>query len=111
MTKYTSDSIGPAEGRYQARIDENAVSYAASVTPPVIRRLAARQKRAELSARELEVLQLLTKGRSNKEISAALFVSEDTVKAHLKTLFVKLGVKDRTEAAIYAVRHGIVHLD
>jgi two-component system NarL family response regulator len=77
----------------------------------VTRRLAARQKRAELSARELDVLQLLTKGRSNKEMATALFVSEDTIKAHLKTLFVKLGVKDRTEAAIYAVRHGIVHLD
>ncbi len=38
-------------------------------------------------------------------------ISEDTLKAHLKTLFVKLGVKDRTEAAISAIRHGIVHLD
>jgi DNA-binding NarL/FixJ family response regulator len=74
-------------------------------------RLAVRQKRAELSHREMEVLQLLTKGRSNKEIGSALFITEDTVKAHLKTLFVKLGVQDRTEAAITAIRQGIVHLE
>jgi DNA-binding NarL/FixJ family response regulator len=75
------------------------------------KRLAERQQRANLSPRETEVLQLLTKGRSNKEIAASLFLSEDTVKAHLKTLFAKLKVQDRTEAAISAIRHGIVHLD
>jgi two-component system, NarL family, response regulator len=77
----------------------------------VAKRLAARRQRADLSQREMEVLQLLTKGRSNKEISASLFITEDTVKAHLKTLFSKLNVKDRTEAAISAIRHGIVHLE
>lgn len=75
------------------------------------KRLAERQRRADLSPRETEVLQLLTKGRSNKEIASSLFISEDTVKAHLKTLFSKLKVQDRTEAAISAIRHGIVHLD
>jgi two-component system NarL family response regulator len=73
--------------------------------------LALRQRRADLSEREMEVLQLLTRGRSNKEISSSLFISEDTVKSHLKTLFAKLQVQDRTEAAISAIRHGIVHLD
>jgi len=75
------------------------------------RRLAERQRRPELTSRETEVLQLLIKGRSNKEIGAALFLCEDTVKAHFKTLFGKLKVQDRTEAAITAIRHGIVHLD
>jgi DNA-binding NarL/FixJ family response regulator len=79
--------------------------------PKLAARLAARQQRPELSPREMDVLQLLVKGRSNKEIGAALFVCEDTVKAHFRTLFVKLGVQDRTEAAITAIRHGIVHLD
>jgi DNA-binding NarL/FixJ family response regulator len=79
--------------------------------PKVAERLAARQHRAELSPREMDVLRLLIKGRSNKEIGTALFVGEDTVKAHLKTLFAKLGVQDRTEAAISAIRHGIVHLE
>jgi two-component system NarL family response regulator len=82
-----------------------------SLLPKVAKRLHARQQRAELSDRETSVLELLTKGRSNKEISAALFVTEDTVKAHLKTLFVKLNVQDRTGAAISAIRHGIVHLE
>jgi two-component system NarL family response regulator len=81
------------------------------LSPKVAGRLAARQQREELSQREMEVLQLLVKGRSNKEIGAALFICEDTVKAHFRTLFVKLGVQDRTEAAINAIRHGIVHLD
>jgi two-component system NarL family response regulator len=77
----------------------------------VAERLAARRRRADLSQRETEVLSLLTKGRSNKEISSSLFITEDTVKAHLKTLFAKLNVKDRTEAAINAIRQGIVHLE
>jgi two-component system NarL family response regulator len=77
----------------------------------VAERLAERRQRADLSQREMEVLQLLIKGRSNKEIGTALFVTEDTVKAHLKTLFAKLNVRDRTEAAISAIRHGIVHLE
>jgi len=77
----------------------------------VAQRLAERQQRADLSQREMDVLALLIKGRSNKEIGSALFVSEDTVKAHLKTLFAKLNVRDRTEAAISAIRHGIVHLE
>lgn len=79
--------------------------------PKLAKRLAERQRRADLSEREMEVLQLLIKGRSNKEIGASLFISEDTVKAHLKTLFSKLKVQDRTEAAISAIRHGIVHLE
>jgi DNA-binding NarL/FixJ family response regulator len=79
--------------------------------PKVAERLAQRERRAELSQREMEVLQLLIKGRSNKEIGTSLFISEDTVKAHLKTLFIKLRVQDRTEAAISAIRHGIVHLE
>jgi DNA-binding NarL/FixJ family response regulator len=77
----------------------------------VAERLAQREQRADLSRREMDVLELLIKGRSNKEISSALFVSEDTVKAHLKTLFAKLQVRDRTEAAISAIQHGIVHLE
>jgi DNA-binding NarL/FixJ family response regulator len=89
-----------------------AVHAGRQVLPPkVADRLAVRQQRADMSEREMEVLQLLIKGRSNKEISSSLFVSEDTVKAHLKHLFGKLGVHDRTEAAISAIRHGIVHLE
>jgi two-component system NarL family response regulator len=73
--------------------------------------LAKRRERADLTPREIDVLNLLVKGRSNKEISSALTVSEDTVKAHLKGLFSKLEVRDRTEAVISAIQHGIVHLN
>ena len=69
------------------------------------------QQRPELSRRELEVLQLLIKGRSNQEIGSSLFLCEVTVKAHFKTLFSKLKGQDRTEAAISAIRLGIVHLE
>lgn len=74
-------------------------------------RLAERRRRPELTLREVEVLQLVAKGRSNKEIASGLSIAEDTVKSHLKTLFVKLGVQDRTAAAISAIQHGIVRLD
>jgi len=73
--------------------------------------LAKRKQRADLTPREMDVLHLLIKGRSNKEIGSALDVTEDTVKAHFRTLFAKLNVRDRTEAAISAIQHGIVHLD
>jgi DNA-binding NarL/FixJ family response regulator len=81
------------------------------LTPKVANRLASRLQRADLSEIEMEVLQLLIKGRSNKEMASSLSISEDTVKARLKTLFTKLKVHDRTEAAISAIRHGIVHLE
>jgi two-component system NarL family response regulator len=88
-----------------------AVQSGEKALPPVIAaRLAERRRRPELTLRELEVLQLLVKGRSNKEIAAGLSLSEDTVKSHLKTLFAKLGVQDRTAAAVSAIRHGIVPL-
>lgn len=81
------------------------------VPPRIAERLAERSQRQSLSPREQEVLQLLVRGRSNKEIGAQLFISEETVKSHLKTLFAKLKVRDRTDAAINAVRQGIVHLE
>jgi DNA-binding NarL/FixJ family response regulator len=77
----------------------------------VAARLAERSQRQQLTDRERDVLGALIKGRSNKEIAASLCISEDTVKSHLKTLFSKLRVRDRTEAAIAAIRHGIVHLE
>ena len=89
-----------------------AVFAGQQILPPkVANRLANRLQRADLSAIEMEVLQLLMKGRSNKEMAISLFITEDTVKARLKTLFTKLKVHDRTEAAISAIRHGIVHLE
>ncbi len=82
-----------------------------SLPSQVAERLSQRSQRQTLTERERDVLTALVKGRSNKEISANLHISEDTVKSHLKTLFAKLQVRDRTEAAVAAIRHGIVHLD
>ncbi len=77
----------------------------------VAARLVERLNRPELSPRERVLLQKLCHGNSNKEIGAALGISEDTVKGHLKSIFSKLGVSDRTQAVIAALQHGIVHLD
>jgi DNA-binding NarL/FixJ family response regulator len=59
-----------------------------------------------LTGREREVLALIADGRSNREIARLLGVAEKTVKAHVSSVLAKLGVQDRTQAAVYAVRHG-----
>lgn len=60
-----------------------------------------------LTEREMSVLRLIAQGRSNKEIAATLFLTEGTVKGYISTIFDKLGVEDRTQAALYAVKHGL----
>ena len=62
---------------------------------------------AGLSDRESEVLEALCQGMSNKEIAEVLFVSPETIKSHVSTLIGKLGVKDRTQAVISAIRAGM----
>jgi len=61
-----------------------------------------------LSPRELDVLRLLANGRSNTDIAAELFLSEGTVRNYVSAIFTKLGVTDRTQAAVIALRHGLV---
>jgi DNA-binding NarL/FixJ family response regulator len=81
------------------------------IPSPVAERLAERMSGPSLTGRETEVLQLIVGGNSNKEIAAALFISEATVKTHINSLLSKLGVTDRTQAATTALQRGIVHLD
>jgi DNA-binding NarL/FixJ family response regulator len=64
-----------------------------------------------LTAREKEILLLVAEGESNKAIAQALFVSESTIKYHMKNILQKLGVQNRTEAATYALRSGLVQPD
>jgi DNA-binding NarL/FixJ family response regulator len=74
----------------------------------VAARLADRVSSPSLTSREVAVLELVAKGMSNKEIGAALFVSETTIKYHLKNIYAKLGASDRTEAALVATQRGIL---
>ena len=79
--------------------------------PPAIAcRLADRLVRPTLTPRELDVLRLIAKGRTNKELASAMFVSEETVKTHVKSLFQKLGVHDRAEAVSVSLKRGIIRL-
>jgi DNA-binding CsgD family transcriptional regulator len=73
--------------------------------------LAARRDGPPLSPRELEVLRLMAAGRSNGEIGAVLFITEGTVKGHVNRILAKLGVADRTQALLAALRRGLVALD
>lgn len=81
------------------------------VDPVVAQSLAERVTHQSLTARELEVLEMLAKGLSNKEIGARLQVAEVTVKQHVSHLFQKLNVSDRTQAVTVALQRGIVQLD
>lgn len=76
----------------------------------IAERLAGRMGGSELTGRELEVLSEIVRGLSNREIAAALKISEATVKSHINNILSKLGVTDRTQAATTALQRGIVHL-
>jgi len=76
----------------------------------VSRSLAERPPHSQLSARELEVLELIVQGRSNKEIGDRLGISEATVKWHVSIILNRLNVRDRTQATVAALQRGIVHL-
>ncbi|HZG55057.1 response regulator transcription factor [Paenibacillus sp.] len=77
---------------------------AAEAAPPPAGRTSAPDA---LTARESEILRLIARGYSNKEIAAACDIAEKTVKTHVSSLLSKLGVADRTQAALYAVKHGL----
>ena len=72
--------------------------------------VAAQMPRPDLSAREVQVLELIVRGLANKQIAYALTIAEHTVKNHVKSILSKLGVQDRTQAATAAIQRGIVHL-
>ncbi|MEO0377131.1 MAG: response regulator transcription factor [Cyanobacteria bacterium P01_A01_bin.17] len=81
------------------------------IPPKVALKLADRIDGAALTDRELEVLQFLSKGNSNQDIADHLSISEGTVKFHVNNIFSKLGVSDRTQAVITALKRGLARLD
>jgi len=78
--------------------------------PPVTRALFSRIPNSELSAREREVLGLLVRGKSNKDIANELGIAEATVKCHVSVILMRLNVTDRTQAVVTALRRGLAHL-
>ncbi len=81
------------------------------ISPEIAEKLAERMSGPQLTNRELDVLQLIVHGRSNKEIARDLVISEATVKTHINSLLGKLDVTDRTQAATAAIQRGIIHLN
>jgi two-component system NarL family response regulator len=80
------------------------------VLPEVQARLAERASMPTLTSREIEVLQLISQGLRNKEVGAMLGITEGTVQIHVKNIFAKLNVNDRTGAVQVAVRRGLIHM-
>lgn len=105
---YLSKSVSGAE---LVTAIEAVLDGKAYVAEALRGRLEQRQRRVELSPRELEVLRHVVDGRSNKEIASALGVCEVTVKVHVGHVLQKLDVEDRTQAATTAIARGIVHLE
>jgi two-component system, NarL family, response regulator len=80
------------------------------IPPAVGAKLAERMAQPQLSDREIEVLRLIAVGKANQEICEDLCISESTVKFHINNIFSKLGVRDRTQAILLAIKRGMTNL-
>jgi len=87
------------------------VQMSPAVAMRLLREVPAPPQPEALTERETEVLQQLAQGKSNKEIAAALVIAEKTVRTHVSNILAKLGVTSRTQAALHAVRSGLISLD
>ena len=110
---YLLKDVAPAELVAAIRtVDGGDALLHPAVAARVLRELTAegdrRQAHESLTAREREVLALIARGRPNKAIALELDVAEKTVKTHVGNILAKLGLSDRTQAALYAVRAGLV---
>jgi two-component system NarL family response regulator len=102
---YLAKGTAPQEIREAVR----QVAKGGSLLPPSIAsKLAESMAHPELSERELQVLQYMANGRSNKEIGQVLYISENTVKAHVKSILAKLDAMGRTEAIAIAIKRGLI---
>ena len=93
-------------------VNQGAGFLQAEVTKPLLRRLAldarAEAERSNLTLREIQILEFLAEGNSNKEIASFLSISDETVKTHLKRLYDKLGASDRAQAVAIALRQNLI---
>ncbi|MBE5104823.1 response regulator transcription factor [Bacillus thuringiensis] len=93
-------------------VHQGNANFHPKVTPALIGRSAEKKEKENpfsmLTKREQEVLREIAKGRSNKEIAVELYITEQTVKTHVSNVLAKLEVDDRTQAALYAVKHGAI---
>jgi two-component system, NarL family, response regulator LiaR len=87
---------------------EGKVQLAPEAAAKLMREVRAPESPEALTERETEVLKLLARGKANKQIAGSLYLSEKTVKAHVSSILMKLGVQSRTQAALHAVRTGLV---
>lgn len=92
------------------KVMDGSVFIHPRVASRVVKELSSERRNYEnrLTRRERDILDSLVKGNSNKEIADLLYISEKTVKNHLTNIFRKLSVKDRTQAAVYALKNGLV---
>ncbi|MEH1812453.1 MAG: response regulator transcription factor [Nostoc sp.] len=104
---YLLKDAKPSELLNAIRAIHNGQKY---IPPEVGAKLLQRMSNPALSERELEVLRLMAQGMGNQEIGTALCIGESTVKSHVNRILSKLGVSDRTQAVITAVKRGIVSL-
>jgi two-component system, NarL family, response regulator len=87
-----------------------AVHAGQTYLPAAVAALATQVPPPDLSAREVQVLELIVRGLANKQIAYSLSIAEHTVKNHVKNILSKLGAQDRTQAATAAIQRGIIHL-
>lgn len=104
---YLLKDVEPSEVLTAIRAVHRGERY---LSPETALKLAEHVTFSDLTARELAVLRELTTGKSNREIGAALFISEGTVKVHVNNILSKLGVNDRTQAVTTALKRGLVEL-
>lgn len=101
-------AVARGAGWIDPRLTDTVFGYCAALRNEAVELLKKTSERPVLSARELEVVALMTEGLSNQEIASRLRLSPETVKSHLRSIMKKLEVSDRTQAAVKAIHAGLI---